>query len=86
MQRKDFPETDVPNVTLSGLLNGRSSIPIVDLLLDTGLAPTRSAARRLIEQSGVRLNGWKVGQERNVSHGELPLELRAEKRRAVRLR
>ncbi|MGQ9780237.1 MAG: tyrosine--tRNA ligase [Bacillota bacterium] len=36
------------------------AISILDLLVRTGLAPTRSEARRLIDQGGVTVNGEKV--------------------------
>lgn len=35
-------------------------VPAIDLLIRTGLVNTRSEARRLIDQGGVRLNGEKV--------------------------
>lgn len=85
-QRKDVSETDVPVRSLSEILNGQPSIAILDLLVATALVPSRSAARRLIDQGGVRLNGEKVGVEWSVSSENLPVELRARKRRAVRFR
>jgi tyrosyl-tRNA synthetase len=37
-----------------------SEINVVDLLVDAGLAPSKSQARRLIAQGGVKLDGHKV--------------------------
>jgi tyrosyl-tRNA synthetase len=34
--------------------------PVVSVLVAAGLADTRSSARRLIEQGGVRVNGERV--------------------------
>jgi tyrosyl-tRNA synthetase len=85
VQRKDFSETDVPVRSLSEILNGQPSIAVLDLLVATAV-PNRSAARRLIDQGGVRLNSEKVGVKWSVSTENLPIELRAGKRRAVRFR
>lgn len=57
---------------------------IVSLLVDTGLAPSRSAARRLIEQRGVRLDGAAVEEpDLVVAPGEATLQVG--RRRFVRL-
>src|SRR5207247_1635219 len=41
------PETAIPQVRLA------SGVPVVDLLVETGLAASKSAAGRLIQQGGV---------------------------------
>lgn len=45
---------DVPEVSAKALSS--EMLPIIDLLTQLELAPTRSEARRLVEQGGVRLN------------------------------
>ncbi len=59
--RVDPPEmlAALPTVTIDGerLLAGPK---IVDLLAESGLAPSKSAARRLIEQGGVRVGDRKI--------------------------
>ena len=35
------------------------SLPLVDLLIETKMASSKSEARRLIEQGGVKINGEK---------------------------
>ncbi len=52
--KKELP-TNIPSYTLT-----EKKIWIIKLLVDSGLAPTRSEARRLIEQGGVKLNGITV--------------------------
>ena len=52
--KKELP-TDIPSYTLT-----EKKIWIVKLLVDSGLAPTRNEARRLIEQGGVKLDGISV--------------------------
>jgi len=37
------------------------SANIIDVMIDAGLAPSKSEARRLIQQNGVRINGETVG-------------------------
>ncbi len=72
---------DIPEQTVTA--GGNS---LVDLLVRTGLAESRSAARRLITQGGVRLDGARVPadtQEIEVRDG---MVLQAGKRRHVRLR
>jgi len=48
------PETVVPQVRLA------AGVPVVDLLVETGLAASKSAARRLIQQGGASLNGSRL--------------------------
>jgi tyrosyl-tRNA synthetase len=45
---------DIPTYSLTGPCN------VVDLLVETGMTNSKSAARRLIQQGGVRLDGEKV--------------------------
>ena len=37
-----------------------AGVPVVDVLVETGLAASKSAARRLIQQGGARLNGTRL--------------------------
>ena len=48
------PETAIPQVRLA------AGVPVVDLLVETGLAASKSAARRLIQQGGASLNGTRL--------------------------
>lgn len=60
-QKRDVP-TQMPIVTLEkavGHAGENGEVGIVDLLINTGLAPNRKQAQRLIEQGGVR-----IGEER----------------------
>ncbi|HEY4183555.1 MAG TPA: tyrosine--tRNA ligase [Polyangia bacterium] len=80
------PLTGLPTVTIDGA-RLREGIKIVDLIVELGFAPSKSAARRLVEQGGV-----KVG-ERDVASVEdllLPEEggalLRVGKKRVGQLK
>jgi tyrosyl-tRNA synthetase len=61
------------------------AIGVVPLLVESGLAPSRSAARRLIEQRGVRLDGESV---KSINEVVEPREqiLQVGRRRYLRLR
>jgi len=50
----NIPTSDVTRVTLEKGIN------VIDLLIDTGLVPSKSEGRRVIEQGGLRINGEKV--------------------------
>jgi tyrosyl-tRNA synthetase len=51
---------EVPKATVTELL------PVVDLLVEVGLAPSRSGARRTIKEGGAYLNNAKVADEEAV--------------------
>ncbi len=73
---------DIPELAIAA-----DSIGIVDLLLAAGLATSRSEARRLVGQGGVRLDDETVPDHEAVvdlAHGQQRL-LRAGKRRFVRV-
>jgi tyrosyl-tRNA synthetase len=56
---------------------------LLGALVETGLAGSRGDARRLIDQSGVRINGDKAGLDAVLTEGDV---LQAGKRRFVRIR
>jgi tyrosyl-tRNA synthetase len=54
-QQRDLP-TDMPVFTM------QQPMPIIDLIMAANLATSRSEARRLVQQGGVKLNDQKVDQ------------------------
>ncbi len=69
-QERGLP-TDVPTVALERALGGKADengqVGILDLLINTGLAPNRKHAQRLVEQGGVRVDDDRVmGREHSV--------------------
>jgi ribosomal 50S subunit-recycling heat shock protein len=52
-------------------------------MVELGWYPTRSQARRVAEQGGVRINGERVGPEAALKDGDL---LQAGRRNLVRIR
>jgi tyrosyl-tRNA synthetase len=75
-RRRETP-TEVEEVTVNGAHD------IVSVLVEAGLERSRGAARRLVEQGGVRVEGEKVGPDFEVSDGQV---LRVGRHRFVRVR
>ena len=76
-QQRELP-TDMPTFTL------KQDMPIVDLMLAAELAPSRSEARRLITQGGVRLDDATIDQVDAVIRVHAGV-LRVGRRKFVRL-
>jgi tyrosyl-tRNA synthetase len=77
-QKGDLPK-DMPTHKLAAPQN------IVDLLVEIGLAPSKSQARRLVAQGGVRLDGNKVESIEDAVMPDGEAILQVGKRRFVRL-
>ena len=76
-QERELPQ-DMPEFALVGPTD------IVSLLVQTKLAPSKSEARRLVEQNGVKLDGRTVESIEAVVEIK-PQVLQVGKRRFVRL-
>lgn len=76
-QERELPE-EMPVWKLSGPVN------IVDLIFEAGLARSKSEARRLVQQGGVRLDGERVTDIETVVEPKEAV-LRVGKRRFLRL-
>jgi tyrosyl-tRNA synthetase len=63
---------DAPSTTLSRSALDGDGLALVDALVQTGLAPSKSAARHTIEQGGAYVNNRRDGHvERRLTPGEL---------------
>ena len=81
-RRHEVPE-EMPELEVEA--NAKGGAPVIDLLCRAGFAASRSQAKRLVAQGGVRLDGERVaGVEARVGPGEYVLQ--AGKRRFVRIR
>lgn len=58
--RQEIPD-DLPAFSWDSLGTGAAELMLVDLLASTGLFESKSAARRLIQQGAVKINGEKAG-------------------------
>lgn len=69
-------------VALPPEVAAQSEVGIVDLLFALKAVPTKSEARRLIQQGGVEVDGQRLADVRSsVSLGHLPLHIRVGKKR-----
>ena len=75
-RNREIPD-DIPERTVSDPKD------LVSALVETGLAPTRGDAKRLVEQGGVRIHGEKAGTDATLRDGDI---LQAGKRSFVRVR
>ena len=62
----EVPSSDHPRGSLDG-----EGVPLVDLLVETGLAKSKREAREFLTNGSVSVNGRKVGPEDCVSAGDL---------------
>ncbi|MDQ7820102.1 MAG: tyrosine--tRNA ligase [Armatimonadota bacterium] len=82
---RELPD-EVPEATIGRGELRAGRLPVVGLLVRTGLAPSRSEARRLIAQGGVSIDGSRISDidaDVEVRDG---LVLRVGRRRFVRIR
>lgn len=77
-QKRELP-TEMPEHVVA------SPRTIVDLLVEAGLAQTKSEARRLVQQGGVRLNDQTITDIESIVSIVEPAVLRVGKRRFLRL-
>jgi len=80
----EIPTTAVPRAELD------SGIPVIDLMVRAGLAPSKSEARRLVQQGGASVNGERVADEKAVADSRTldasgSLTIRAGKKRVARI-
>jgi tyrosyl-tRNA synthetase len=78
--KKDVPD-NIPELPLPAC-NG---VNIVQLIVDTALAQTKSEARRLVEQGGVSVNAEKIGDVRALIPILEPLILKVGKRKFLKI-
>jgi tyrosyl-tRNA synthetase len=84
-QRGGLPDDiDEPQVRLSG--PQAAALGIVPLLVQAGLAPSNSEARRLIQQSAVRVDGQRVSDVNARLTANEPHLLQVGRRRFARIR
>jgi tyrosyl-tRNA synthetase len=67
----DALRDEVPFVEIPAL--PREGMDAVDLFVAAKLAPSKGAARRLLEQGGLSVNGRKLGSDERVVRGDAML-------------
>jgi tyrosyl-tRNA synthetase len=81
--RRIFQKGDVPEDMPEHVINAAKSL--LDVMVETGLASSRSDGRRLIEQRGVRLDDEVMEDPNQIVELSDPAVLRVGKRRFLRL-
>jgi tyrosyl-tRNA synthetase len=81
--RRVFQEGDVPKEMKE--FKAGSGQALVDVIVEAGLTESKSEARRLIKQNGVRLDDTPVGDPELILDFSEPVVLRVGKRRFLRL-
>lgn len=79
--KKEIPD-DIPTMEWN---KSHSEINIVDLLIDTNLAPSKSEARRLIQQGGVSIDNEKIADLSINVKIEKDIVIKVGKRRFLKL-
>jgi len=82
---EELPPEEMAEVQVGDILDEDGQIGVVDLLVATGVAGSRSEARRLVEQGGVQLDARKVQSPQDRIEVRSGMILRAGRRRFVRL-
>ncbi|MHB9155645.1 MAG: tyrosine--tRNA ligase [Endomicrobiales bacterium] len=59
--RKDLPDN------MEEYVSDKKNVKLSELLVAAGLAPSKNEARRLIEQGGVKIDGEKLPQDKEIS-------------------
>lgn len=80
--QKQKPPTKIPIYRYTG----RANPNIIDLLIQTNLVPSRSLAKRLVEQGGVEINDQKVTDTKSQIAVKDGLIIKAGKRKFVKIR
>ena len=62
---------NMPSITLN-----ESNLNILDLLVKTNLAPSKSEARRLVEQGGISINNMKIIDTNHVNGEKIVVQKR----------
>jgi tyrosyl-tRNA synthetase len=55
-----FQQGEIPDEIPVVVWDGNTEVPVIDLLVDLQLLSSKSEARRMIENRGVKINGNKV--------------------------
>ena len=73
VQRKEIP-SDIPGIDLD--LADRDSIRLFEVLVEAGLAPSKSEARRLVQQGAVSIDGERLSDPTHVlERGEMLIQV-----------
>jgi tyrosyl-tRNA synthetase len=72
---------DIPTIKLK-----KATMFLIDILVDTKLAPSKSEARRLLEQGGVKVDGAVIGDRGAVIEPRTGMVIQVGKRKFIRVK
>lgn len=78
--KREMP-TEIPTVKLK-----KATMFLADILVDTKLAPSKTEARRLLDQGGVRVDGAVIGDRGAVIEPRTGMVIQVGKRKFVRVK
>jgi tyrosyl-tRNA synthetase len=82
---EERPPEVLPEVKIGHLLDQEEKVPVVELLMASGLVASKSEARRLLSQGGVWLDGVKLPADQDRVRVKNGMILRVGRRRFARL-
>jgi tyrosyl-tRNA synthetase len=82
---EERPPEVLPEVKIGHLLDQEEKVPVVELLVVSGLVASKSEARRLLSQGGVWLDGVKLPADQDRVRVKNGMILRVGRRRFARL-
>jgi tyrosyl-tRNA synthetase len=82
---EERPPEVLPEVKIGHLLDQEEKVPVVELLVASGLVTSKSEARRLLSQGGVWLDGVKLPADQDRVRVKNGMILRVGRRRFARL-
>jgi tyrosyl-tRNA synthetase len=82
---EERPPEVLPEVKIGHLLDQEEKVPVVELLVASGLVASKSEARRLLSQGGVWLDGVKLPADQDRVRVKNGMILRVGRRRFARL-
>ncbi|TSC54486.1 MAG: tyrosyl-tRNA synthetase, partial [Microgenomates group bacterium LiPW_31] len=83
--KKVFQKREIPS-KMPTFQTPKKSYNIIDLLVETKLAPSRSEAKRLIEQKAVELDGKLITNHQSLITIKNGMTIRVGKRRFIKIR
>jgi tyrosyl-tRNA synthetase len=78
--KKEIPD-DIPTIKLK-----KATMFLTDILVDTKMADSKSEARRLIEQGGVRVDGATLGEREAVIEPRTGMVIQVGKRKFIKVK
>ncbi|MEC1392738.1 tyrosine--tRNA ligase [Bacillus velezensis] len=84
--KRVFQQNSLPEDMKTVIWDGEKTVPLIELLVTIGLFSSKSEARRMIQNSGIKVNGEKTDALHTVITAEDGMTIQVGKRKFVQLR